>query len=80
MKDDPEAWFSKVREITEKLGFATRPKDFKKNPELYKGSVVDVSNIIRVAMTGRTNSPDLWEINQLLGENKVKERILGAIK
>ncbi len=80
MKDDPEAWFGKVREITEKLGFATRPKDFKKNPELYKGSVVDVSNIIRVAMTGRTNSPDLWEINQLLGEDKVKERILGAIK
>jgi glutamyl-tRNA synthetase len=80
MKDDPEAWFSKVRDITQKLGFATRPKDFKKNPELYKGSVVDVSNIIRVAMTGRTNSPDLWEINQLLGENKVKERILGAIK
>lgn len=80
MKDDPDTWFSKVREITEKLGFATRPKDFKKNPELYKGSVVDVSNIIRVAMTGRTNSPDLWEINQLLGEDKVKERILGAIK
>ncbi len=80
MKDDPDAWFGKVREITEKLGFATRPKDFKKNPEMYKGSVVDVSNIIRVAMTGRTNSPDLWEINQLLGEDKVKERILGAIK
>lgn len=80
INDDPDAWFSKVREITEKLGFATRPKDFKKNPEMYKGSVVDVSNIIRVAMTGRTNSPDLWEINQLLGENKVKERILGAVK
>ncbi len=75
INDDQETWFGKIRAITEELGFAVRPKDYKKNPELYKGSVVDVSNVIRVATTGRLNSPDLWEINQLLGEQKAMARI-----
>lgn len=75
ISDDQETWFGKVRAITEELGFAVRPKDYKKNPDMYKGSVVDVSNVIRVAMTGRLNSPDLWEINQLLGDEKVRNRI-----
>ena len=75
INDDQETWFGKIRAITEELGFAVRPKDYKKNPELYKGSVVDVSNVIRVATTGRLNSPDLWEINQLLGEEKAMARI-----
>lgn len=73
--DDQETWFGKIRAITEELGFAVRPKDYKKNPEMYKGSVVDVSNVIRVAMTGRLNSPDLWEINRLFGDEKVRNRI-----
>ena len=75
ISDDQETWFGKVRAVTEELGFAVRPKDYKKNPDMYKGSVVDVSNVIRVAMTGRLNSPDLWEINQLLGDEKVRNRI-----
>ncbi len=75
INDDQETWFGKVRAITEQLGFAVRPKDYKKNPDMYKGSVVDVSNVIRVATTGRLNSPDLWEINQLLGKSKVIARI-----
>ena len=75
INDDQETWFGKVRVITDELGFAVKPKDYKKNPEMYKGSVVDVSNVIRVATTGRLNSPDLWEINQLLGESKVIARI-----
>ncbi|MBQ7900945.1 MAG: glutamate--tRNA ligase [Clostridia bacterium] len=75
INDDQETWFGKVRTITEELGFAVRPKDYKKNPELYKGSVVDVSNVIRVATTGRLNSPDLWEINQLFGADKAMARI-----
>ena len=79
INDDQETWFGKVRAITEELGFATRPKDYKKNPEMYKGSVVDVSNVIRVATTGRLNSPDLWEINQLFGDEKVRNRINKAI-
>lgn len=79
INDDQETWFGKVRAITEELGFAVRPKDYKKNPEMYKGSVVDVSNVIRVATTGRLNSPDLWEINQLFGDEKVRNRINNAI-
>lgn len=78
--DDQETWFGKVRAITEELGFAVRPKDYKKNPEMYKGSVVDVSNVIRVATTGRLNSPDLWEINQLFGGEKVRNRIQKAME
>ena len=78
--DDQETWFGKVRAITEELGFAVRPKDYKKNPEMYKGSVVDVSNVIRVATTGRLNSPDLWEINQLFGGQKVRNRIQKAME
>ncbi|MBQ8525976.1 MAG: glutamate--tRNA ligase [Clostridia bacterium] len=80
INDDQETWFGKVRAITEELGFAVRPKDYKKNPEMYKGSVVDVSNVIRVATTGRLNSPDLWEINQLFGDEKVRNRIKKAIE
>ena len=75
MNDDPNEWFGKVRTITDELGFAVKPKDYKKNPDMYPGSVVDVSNVIRVAMTGRKNSPDLWEINQLMGEDAVRARI-----
>ena len=77
--DDNSAWFAKVKEITEQMGFAIKPKDYKKNPELYKGSIVDVSNIIRIATTGRTNSPDLWQISLTLGEQRLKERIEKAI-
>jgi glutamyl-tRNA synthetase len=73
--DDNEQWFGKIRDIATELGYAAKPKDYKKNPDMYKGSVVDVSNVIRVATTGRLNSPDLWEINQLLGEQKVISRI-----
>lgn len=80
INDDQETWFGKVRSITEELGFAVRPKDYKKNPDMYKGSVVDVSNVIRVATTGRLNSPDLWEINQLFGDTKVRGRIQNSIE
>lgn len=79
MNDDPNEWFGKVRTITDELGFAVKPKDYKKNPDMYPGSVVDVSNVIRVAMTGRKNSPDLWEINQLMGEDAVRARIQKSI-
>ena len=58
--DDNSAWFDKVRDICTDLGYAAKPKDFKKHPEDYRGSIVDVSNTIRVALTGRANSPDLW--------------------
>ena len=67
--DDQSTWFSKIRIIGEEMGYAPQPKLYKKNPELYKGHVGDVSGVIRIAITGRSNSPDVWCIQQVLGEN-----------
>ncbi len=78
--DDQSTWFGKIRAIGEELGYAPQPKLYKKNPELYKGHVGDVSCVIRVAITGRTNSPDVWCIQQVLGEKRTTERIKNAIK
>ena len=77
--DDNEQWFAKVRLICEELNYALQPKKYKKNPELYRGSVVDVSNTIRVAVTGRLNSPDLWEVSQALGEQCVVKRLQAVL-
>jgi glutamyl-tRNA synthetase len=73
--DDQTQWFDKIRGIAEANGYAARPKDYKKNPELYKGHVGDVSTVIRIALMGRAMSPDIWEIQQILGEERTKERI-----
>lgn len=73
--DDQSMWFDKIRAIAEKMNYAVRPKDFKKNPDLYKGHVGDVSTVIRIALMGRSQSPDLWEIQQILGEERTKARI-----
>ena len=73
--DDQQAWFEKIRTITGDLGYAVRPKDYKKDPESYKGHVGHVSTVIRIALMGRTDSPDMWEIQQILGEDRVRARI-----
>ena len=57
------------------MGYALQPKKYKKNPELYKGSITDVSNVIRIALTGRANSPDIYEISQVLGEERASARV-----
>ena len=77
--DDQSAWFGKIREIATELGYAAKPKDFKKNPEQYKGHVGDVSTVIRLAVTGRSQSPDIWEIQQILGKKRTIERIKGML-
>ncbi len=77
--DSQSDWFDKIKSITDELGYAVQPKKYKKNPEAYRGSIVDVSNVIRVATTGRLNSPDIYEINQALGEAKTLNRIKTAI-
>lgn len=74
-QDDQAQWFDKIREIAQANGYAAKPKDYKKNPDQYKGHVGDVSTVIRIALMGRAMSPDLWEIQQILGEEKTKERI-----
>ena len=78
--DDNSAWFAKVKAITAELGYAEKPKDFKKNPDQYKGHVGHVSGVIRIAITGRANSPDLWTIQQIMGTDMVKARIQKAIE
>jgi len=76
--DDQSQWFDKVREIGTEMGYAAKPKDFKKNPDDYKGHVGHVSTVIRIALMGRSQSPDIWEIQQILGEERTRERI-GAL-
>ena len=60
------------------MGYAVKPKDHKKNPDLYKGHVGHVSGVIRIAITGRANSPDLWTIQQIMGKERVEKRIRKA--
>ena len=77
---DKDIWFSKIKEMCDKLGYASNMKEFKKNPENYKGSVADISGVIRVALTSKQNTPDLYEIMTLLGKNKIKERFTKCIE
>ena len=77
-QDDNNAWFEKVKELGEKHGYTSDMKAYKADPAAFKGSVTDVSNVVRVAVTGRTNSPDLCTVMQLLGREKVLERLNAA--
>ncbi len=73
--DDKDMWFTRIKDMCEPLGFTPNVKEYKKNPDLFKGHVGDVSTVIRLAITSRKNTPDLYSIMQLLGEEKVLERI-----
>lgn len=77
--DSQDQWFDKIRRIASDLGYAAKPKDFKKHPEEYKGHVGHVSTIIRIAVMGRSQSPDVWEIQQILGECRTRERIKACL-
>lgn len=70
-----EKWFENIKKMAEELGYAVDNSDFKKNPEKYKGNVAKVCEYIRIAITGRKNSPDLFEIMTLLGEKEIQKRI-----
>ena len=73
--DDKDTWFNKMKELTDELGFSSDMKAYKENPDNYKGSVADISNIIRVGVTSLSQTPDLYVILQLLGKDRIKERI-----
>lgn len=77
--DDQTQWFAKITEIATANGYAAKPKDYKKNPEMYKGHVGDVSTVIRIALVGRSTSPDIWELQQIMGETKVRDRVQNLI-
>ena len=72
---DKEAWFNNIKDLTDELGYCSNMKEYKENPDKYKGSVADISTVIRVALTSRSMTPDLYEIMRLLGKDRIKERI-----
>ncbi len=72
--DDKDTWFNKVKEMCDKLGYASNMKDYKKDPESYKGNVADISTIIRVGMTSKSQTPDLYEILKLINDD-IERRI-----
>ena len=78
-QDDSNTWFEKVKEITNELGFTTDMKAYKADPSAYPGTVADVSTFLRLAVTGKTNSPDLYTVMQILGYDVTVSRIRGAI-
>ena len=73
--DDKDTWFNKMKELSEELGYCSDMKLYKEDPSKYKGNVADVSNIIRVGVTTLTTTPDLYVILQLLGKDRILERI-----
>lgn len=73
--DGKQEWFEKIKELAGELGYAKEVKEYKVNPEQYKGHVGDVSTVIRVALTGRTNTPDMYEIMKVLGKKSIEARL-----
>lgn len=80
INDEQNVWWEKIQEISEKLGYASAVKDYKENPNKYKGHVGDVSTVIRVVLTSKSQTPDLYEIIQVLGKESIEMRIDKAIK
>ena len=78
--DDKQEWFDKIKELSGELGYAKEVKEYKANPEAYKAHVGDVSTVIRVALTGRTNTPDMYEIMKVLGKDSIEKRLKMAMK
>ncbi len=78
--DDKQVWFDKIKDVAEKLGYAREVKEYKANPENWPGHVGDVSTVIRVVLTGRRNTPDMYEIMQVLGKDEVTKRFENFVK
>ena len=75
INDDKQMWFDKMKDLAEEVGYAREVKEFKAEPEKWPGHVGDISTVIRVKLTGRQNTPDLYEIMKVLGKEKVIERL-----
>lgn len=74
VNDDKDVWFNKMKLLTTELGYCADMKEYRQNPDNYKGSVADISTVIRVAVTTSTTTPDLYEILKLLGKDRIKDR------
>ena len=75
LNDDKQTWFDKLKDLADEFGYAREVKEFKANPDKYEAHVGDVSTLIRIAVTGRTNTPDLYEIMKVLGTDTVVKRL-----
>ena len=73
--DDKDTWFNKMKVVASSLGYAGEMKLYKENPDNYKGSIADFSTILRVTLTSKSNTPDLYEIMRLLGKERMKKRL-----
>lgn len=72
--NDKDAWFNGIKALCDELGYASNMKDYKENPDKYKGSVADVSTVLRVALTTKSMTPDLYEIMKILGKERIVKR------
>ena len=79
ISDDSGVWFDKVKEITTEMGFTTDMKAYKADPDAFPGTVADISTFVRQAVTGKTNSPDLYTVMQILGYDRTVARIRAVI-
>lgn len=80
LSDDKQTWFNKMKDLSEELGYAREVKEYKQNPDSFKGHVGDISTVIRISLTGRANTPDMYEIMQVLGKESVVKRLDKAME
>ncbi len=78
--DDKQTWFNKIKDLAEELGYAREVKEYKQEPEKWPGHVGDISTVLRVCLTKRQNTPDLYEIMKVLGKDRVVERFNKLVK
>ena len=71
---DKQEWFDTIKALAGKLGYASEVKEYKANPDAYPGHVGDVSTVLRIALTGRTNTPDMYEIMKIIGKERMEKR------
>ena len=74
-EDDNSVWFDKLKAIADSNGYASDMKAYKAEPEKFKGNVSDVAEVVRIAVTGHANTPDLWSIVHIMGEDQMRQRI-----
>ncbi len=80
LDDDKDTWFTKMKDLTDSLGYAGDMKAYKENPENFKGNITDISMVLRVALTSKCMTPDLYEIMHLLGIDRMKKRAEMALQ
>ena len=80
ISDDSNTWFEKIKDIADMIGYASDMRAYKENPEAFRGNVSDISMFIRVAITGKENSPDMYSVMQILGNDRVIKRINAMIE